>query len=778
MKTALLLAVLVGWVATESMSSAAARADAFTLVENGRPAATIVVAASPSENAKVAAAELQRYVERISGARLPIAADSENVAGRLIVVGKSRLTDRIPGLRIPDGLTGALKEEGFVLRTVGDRLVAAGNDTEPYYGTRYAVAALLNRLGVRWFLPGAFGEVVPHASTLQAGPLDVVERPSFPFRMFWEHSRGNMDVERQEWQIRNFYNPRIQKWVGVPGDSSLREYLPHDQFKAHPNWFALQRDGKRDENMACMTSQGMIDYMVGRLKQEARAGKRLAAFAPDDGSPRCYCDRCAKLSSSFDGYGSNDRDPTPESSTSQEWFYFVGKVLDGVNEEYPDFRIATNGYSNRELAPNLPGFNRRKNLVVMFANICACTIHAYDDPKCWQMARQAEMIRQWTRSSDKVWLYDYNEVMLVTNGTPTPMVHRLRRNLPLLHKWGVFGFDDEECDDWSITGLATHLVRSRLEWNVNADVDGVLADFYEKWYGPSAGPMRAYYDALEHAFDQSTCHAHENVVLPRIYTPQLMEDLDARMKQAESAASAEPYRARVHLDRLIHDHLRAYVAMESARQQCRYREAAGEAARMVSLKEAMNQVTPFMGWRPYAAYDAPWEKARMEGLAALTDGTKGGPLAALPESARFRLDPNDDGRYAGWFEPKWDDSTWKPIKTTAGWETQGYQSEDGHPARGTGWYRINVDVPESARGQKVHLMLPAVVNEAWVWVNGRYAGHRPYLIPWSRPHAFDVDVTGSVKSGAQNQITVRVLSNFEVFGASGLYERGFLYSPL
>jgi len=80
----------------------------------------------------------------------------------------------------------------------------------------------------------------------------------------------------------------------------------------------------------------------------------------------------------------------------------------------------TNGYANRDIPPELPRFNERQNLVVMFANICACTLHAYDDPKCWQMRRQGQMIRQWGKLCDKVWLYNYNYTMLVSKFTLTP----------------------------------------------------------------------------------------------------------------------------------------------------------------------------------------------------------------------------------------------------------------------------------------------------------------------------------------------------------------------
>ena len=136
----------------------------FVLVQEGRPVATIVLAAKPTENAQAAAAELQRYLRKISGAEL--AGRQRRIsppAGPLVLVGSSRLTDQMPGLDIPAGLTPQLREEGFVLHCRSDRLVLAGNDAGPYYGTRYAVAELLHRLGVRWFMPGEFGEVVPQA---------------------------------------------------------------------------------------------------------------------------------------------------------------------------------------------------------------------------------------------------------------------------------------------------------------------------------------------------------------------------------------------------------------------------------------------------------------------------------------------------------------------------------------------------------------------------------------------------------------------------------------
>ena len=104
----------------------------FILVRDSQPAAAIITSASPTENVRKAAAELQKYLEIISSARLPLATDDNPPAGCRILVGPSKLTEAIPQLEIPSGRTKNFREEGFIIRTYGQNLVLAGNDTKPY----------------------------------------------------------------------------------------------------------------------------------------------------------------------------------------------------------------------------------------------------------------------------------------------------------------------------------------------------------------------------------------------------------------------------------------------------------------------------------------------------------------------------------------------------------------------------------------------------------------------------------------------------------------------
>ena len=751
----------------------------LVLVENRRPTATIVISDAPTDNAQTAAHELQRYIEKISGATLPIVDDSNRPSGGLVLVGRSRLTEDIPDLRIPSGRTRNLREEGFVIRTHDNRLVLAGNDAEPYLGTRYAVIEFLHRLGVRWFMPGEIGEVVPKMQRVAVGAANITQRPDFPMRDFWEHARGNMAEECAEWKIHNKMNPRSHEVFGVPSDGSVSRFLPKDEFDRHPDWFALNKDGTRSKDHPCMTSEGMIGHFVERIKEDARQGKAVTAFAPVDGNPRCWCEGCATIGNSFDGFGANNRDPEPEYSVSNEWFYFVNRILTEVNTEFADHIIATNGYANRDIAPEMPPnvqFNPSRNLTVMFANICACTIHAYDDPKCWQMQRQGQMIRQWCTLSDKVWIYNYNYTMLVHKGTITPMVHRIRRNIPLLKKWGVIGFFDQDEADFAMSGIPTRLVRARLEWDVRTDVDAVLDDFFDKWFGKAASPMKAYYDALENAFDKAPQHGHEDVILPTIYTEALMSRLDSLMRRAETAADSEDAKAHLRIERVIYDHLCEFVAMQKAKRMGDFALAAGHAGRMTQLQGEMNKISPFMGWHPYAVYGCKWEKKRMEEALARTHGPEGDLITHLPESARFRTDPFDDGLYERWQDLPAKGAEWQDMKTTSGWDSQGLCDDQGHPYKGLAWYKFDVGVPTEAPAANAYLYGLAIVNEAWVWVNGQYAGHRPYTMPWFRPHSMELDASDLLKPGRKNCITIRVLCNFDVFGANGIYEPLFIFA--
>jgi hypothetical protein len=75
---------IVAAVCAFSLSIAQVKAEDQFLVDDGKAYAEIIISDSPARSTRLAAAELQTYVAKISGARLPIRAEAED--GTLFII--------------------------------------------------------------------------------------------------------------------------------------------------------------------------------------------------------------------------------------------------------------------------------------------------------------------------------------------------------------------------------------------------------------------------------------------------------------------------------------------------------------------------------------------------------------------------------------------------------------------------------------------------------------------------------------------------------------------
>ncbi len=164
-----------------------ALANAVTLVDEGKPRATIVVAQDAGELTRLAATELSKYIEQLSGTKLvqstsfPGQGESGETA---IVVGPAE-TDPLLREMAQAGLVNAagLKKEGFVLKTVTWKsrptVVVAGADDA---GALYGAYELLERLGITFRLTG---DIVPEKKPrLEVPELDARMEPAMTRRGF------------------------------------------------------------------------------------------------------------------------------------------------------------------------------------------------------------------------------------------------------------------------------------------------------------------------------------------------------------------------------------------------------------------------------------------------------------------------------------------------------------------------------------------------------------------------------------------------------------------
>ncbi len=188
------------------------QAQQLTLVENGRALSAIVVEQAPEKppagtkpDPKEAhpyeryealvlepARDIQDALRKMSGAEVPLITEGAPLPGGvkvLINVGRTAAA-RKAGVKFISGCDfsprpDAFEEEGYVLHSTGGNIYIVGNQDGFYAGTAYGCYAFLERLGCRWYFPGAWGEVIPSRTTVEVGELNVESRPDFAVRSIW-----------------------------------------------------------------------------------------------------------------------------------------------------------------------------------------------------------------------------------------------------------------------------------------------------------------------------------------------------------------------------------------------------------------------------------------------------------------------------------------------------------------------------------------------------------------------------------------------------------------
>lgn len=752
-------------------------AEDLVLVDSGRPNATIVVAAEPSEQAVRAAGELQAFIERMSGARLAIRREPEEVAGNRIFVGMGAGVQRL-GVDVPAGFTNAMNEEGYVIRRVGTDLVLAGNEHGMYKGTLFAVYDLLGRLGCRWYFPGPFGEVVPRRDTIAAGEVSVVERPDFRFRNIWYS--GWMPVTQQDgerfaqWMERN----RMTSLHGLslPGDGSIVRLAPAEQyFETHPHIFAVNEKGERVKDMLCLSEPDAVTVAVQTISQTFRDDPRQITFgfAPPDGHPRCYCDRCKAAVPGFGGKGYG------EPSLSDIWFAFANRVASEVYKEFPERWLFTNGYANRVMPPEGVG-PLSPNLGIQSAMLDTCTLHPIGHRACWQRMAYKTVLDRWTRELRCVFIYDYDPGKSLDN-LPFPMLHNLGPDFRYFKERGVWGFWTEGQNTWLCTHL-NYYARAQLMWDADTDLEAVVRDYCRTFYGESGAAIEDYIWTLERAVAETDVHTTWGRLVPWqvILPPHEVERLDRLIRRAQKLAESEPYRERVRVFSLAHDHMTAFLNMEAAAANGDFREAVGYADRMKQLRDETAKVDPALlphtpDWCKDHRGSLEWYRDVYQRLSDRTAGPSGRLVAMLPRMWEFKTDPRDAGVIEQWYLPE-AGHEWEPIDSALYWDVQGYQDRTGRPYAGKAWYRNSVAIPASVEGKPLRLTIGGVYNNGvWIWVNGRLVHHRPRHDSGS---PFDVDVTGIAAPGAVNSVAIRVDTiAADRMPRGGLHRRVFVWTP-
>jgi hypothetical protein len=526
-------------------------ARAVTLVKEGKPASLIVTGNRPLPSQQKAADELQYHLKRMTGATLPILREQDLGAmdAAVILVGQS---DRLAALGID---TAKLPPETFVVKTIGNTLILAGEDggshlREASYddgsvrtGTMYAVYDFLqDQLGCRWLWPGRTGEVIPKRSTVEVRPLDLQETP----KLFRRHFRGSFAEEIKAdclQYIPRYLEGKDSLWAQMEQEErlwlkrmrmgqSMKFSYGHaftdwlDKYgKTQPDLLARQADGSRGLPDAaypkqfvklCVSNPKLVDLIAGEFaaRRARDPNDRFLNACENDGSRGfCLCDQCRALDKPLDekhrqelrsrgwsdeqieaAFGTRGKDGLP-GSLSNRYFTFYNRLAHRVAEIAPDASVVVYAYSRYRFAPL--DLKLEPNLLV---GVIGFNFYPMTDT---QRLFERENFLAWKESGIRRLFFRPNSFYYSpAHGIPWSAARQMGEDMQFLVENGIVSTDfDRLAGHWS-TAAPTYYTVARLHWDTALGAEGALKEFYQS-FGPAAGAVGEYFDYWEGVFREA-----------------------------------------------------------------------------------------------------------------------------------------------------------------------------------------------------------------------------------------------------------------------------------
>ncbi len=552
----------------------------LTLVEAGVARLPIIVFENAPPFTRRAAAELAEYIGMISGAK------PEIIEG---------LPDPVPEHAIWVGFQPKLKEifpkldfdfkhpEEILISCDGKNLVIAGRDrwdpdhmtikdrkgneivgVQQEYGTVNAVHTFLqDHLVIRWLWPGELGVDIIKQVTLGFKPFTVRYHPQIRGRQFVfmihtleKSSPGGEWARHQRLQLDSlFMNP------GHP----FHDWW--DRFhETHPEYFALQPDGSRGTPggrtaKLCKSNPAVWEEWMRDVGLQMAAYPNRLTFGANanDGWTYGYCTCESCLAWDAPGgaptvhYVDSKGKARTYLSMADRQITFANTLARKLRERFPDrddLLVSAIAYG----ASRTPPVAAKPDANVIVAGVWSF----HNQPN----ERDRESFVQWSKIAPRLgWRPNLTSDAGWKAGFPNSAPRRVIDDLRFAAEHGVVSLAiDWIFDSWANQGPHYYML-AQMAWNPHADGEAILADYYQRAFGPATMTMTGYWELIGSA---ATRIGYEKVPEREVWNKAFFDDAYARLDQAakEAASGEEKFGKRVAFVRAGLDYLRLLREME------------------------------------------------------------------------------------------------------------------------------------------------------------------------------------------------------------------------
>ena len=458
----------------------------------------IVLPPKADSTLEFAAAELQQYIQKISGgAALKIDRSGKIPASGAIVIGTPQ---SFPAAIAASGkfTAGDDGNDSLRVKSVNGNLYLTGNVSR---GALYAVYTFLKDvMGVRWSFAGKDGEYCPSKASFTIPALDIQETAQFKYRGF--HLCGShYDKDMELWMVRNKINIMRSdpigkhKWRRAWNDHRIAQGY-HMMFATHnvaiydkkvfaekPQLFA-EINGKRLSDQLCWSNPDVDKIMIDRFVSYCKdyPAVEILNICPADNMNYCRCEKCSKL------------------PVHELWFKFYNRMIAGVREQIPRLKFATLGYQSYRRVPEI---SMKGSAFVEYCMYNRCYVHRFGECKM-NDAPMAE-IAQWQKKGIPIVVYGY-EFDIFSPSAQMPFYTMVADQMKKFKSVNIAGVITEASplNYYSKKAAYKNLlpkgnqnklslyVYAALLWDPDRKLDDIIAEYSSAVYGSAGKTMIEY----------------------------------------------------------------------------------------------------------------------------------------------------------------------------------------------------------------------------------------------------------------------------------------------
>ncbi len=452
-----------------------------TLVQDGHSPFVILHDPNAPGSVRIAAEELQHYVEATTGAKLAIVASDVQPQSPFIALGDTAAA-RAAGIAARD-----VPMEGFRMAIRDGNLFVLGSDTGDNEktaeggtstGTLNGVYSFIEEyLNVRWLLPGEMGEDVPQRKMVVVPAVDRTEQPAFLNRRL--PGIQNTQKAVQQWS----QHQKLGFSLLLEHSHNWQQVVPASLHAEHPDWFA-EFGGKRppavgDRYKIETTNPELVRHFAQTAMEAFRRNPKLTVFSlsPSDSD---------NWSTSVESMALYDKDPHGKLSVTPLILKFYNDVAKIVGKEFPDRKLAGYIYASYLYPPSGGVPAMEPNLFIVIAPSISYGYQLYRDSvkQDWE-----KVVEAWSAQTSQIAYYDLFDWLKGSTGAITPPAPEiLNFAFPRLKQHHIKGVYIYGTAEWSQAAVSNYVL-AKLAWNPSLDANALCDEFYRRAYGAAAGAI-------------------------------------------------------------------------------------------------------------------------------------------------------------------------------------------------------------------------------------------------------------------------------------------------